>query len=500
MMAQRSERNHRTTGLFSPRGLVIVTVGVFTLAAAGGGAWQWWFGLPPEIDGPATMNRVAAERFGDLAYDSPDNAVAHYRTLFVDVLGLPGAPQNWYQEDAGNSLLTQWQAARRDERLPNLVKGEWNDPRQDRGKRLLAQMRPILDPLDLAADAPRFRPRYSASGDIFNPDDSGGPIGPIDITLSHLGLFRSINELNAIFLRAAANDDDWAGVTRRVRTGMGHARHTACEPFLISSMVALSIEHTTLQELRFTINEHDMPAHACDAIIEELERAPAHDISFALDTERIAFPSVIRYTMISETGGMFTPDYWRAVIENPPPRLALRDGERFHAEMEAYIALPHAERSSQPIPDAGTAAYFLPGFGRVITQFEAVAAQRAATIVLLRLERFHALNGRWPATLEEAMTPAQAIEPVTGAPLIYLVGSDGLRPEIDDENAEAYLPSDLALARTKKMTFDRVVETAGPRWPFTLLAPTEALFVRDPEFTTRRGVFWEPPVRDHSLR
>ncbi len=499
-MAQRGERRQRTTGVFSRRGLALVSLGVVALAGAGGGAWQWWFGLPPEIDGPATMNRISAERFGDLAYDSPDNAVVHYRTLFVDVLGLPGAPQNWYHEDAGNSLLRQWQAARRDSRLSNLIMGDWDDPRQDKGKRLLAQLRPILDPLDRAADARGFRPRYSASSDIFNPDDSGGPIGPIDITLSHLGLFRSINELNTIFLRAAANDDDWTGVTRRVRTGMRHARHTACEPFFISTMVAISIEHTTLQELRFTINEHDIPADACDAMIDELERAPAHDMSYSLETERLAYPSAIRYTYLGESRDFFTPEYWRAVVENPPPRLALRDGRRFHAEMEAYIALPHAQRTSQPIPDAGTAAYFLPAFSRVIDQFETVAAQRAATIVLLRLERFHAMNGRWPATLTEAMTPEQATDPVTGAPFIYLVGSDGLSPPIDDENEEAYLPSDLALARTRGLTFERTSETVGPGWPFTLLAPAEAMFVRDPEFTTRRGVIWEPPVRDFSLR
>jgi hypothetical protein len=500
-MVERTERTPRITGVFSARGLMLAALLVVLLAAAGGEVVRWFYGLPPEIDGPAFYNRLTAEASGDLPFDSPDNAVVHYRTLVIDVLGLPGALE-WYAARSDDPRKRRWRELWTGRTtLSNLTLGRWDDPRQADGRAMLADLRPIFEQFDVAADAPWFRPRYSASNDIFNPDDSDGPIGPVEMRVPHMGLLHAIHRLNVAQIRASAHTNDWTDVVRRVRTGLRNTRHLANEPLPWAPRWGAGMDSTTLAEVRHLINEHELPLSVCDGLIREIEEAgPIRDLATALGVERITFTSLVRDEFFEQTGSVVSVSFWRTLLNNPPPRLALRDAEQFFDQMEDYLALPYAQRSSLPIPNLGAAGWFLPSFSRIIDQLDAAVAQRAATLALLRLERFHAMNGRWPATLEEAMTREQTLEPVTGAPFIYLVGSDGLRPVVASDEAAPYLPSDLALARTKNMTFEREEELAGPGWPFTLLAPVEAMFMRDPEFTTRRGVIYRPPEPNALLR
>jgi hypothetical protein len=485
-MPNPNERKPRMHGVFSTRSLTATALAVLLIAFAGGGAVQWFYALPPKIDGAAFYNRVTAEATGDLPFDSPHNAVVHYRTLAIDVLGYTGA-NDWYGAQTDHPLRRRWRDLWKDRTLLNLTKGDWDDPGLTKSRELLSTLRPVIEALDTAADARAFRPRYSASGDIFNPDDSSDPIGPVEMRLTHIGLFRSLAEFNAVHIRASSHTQDWPDVVRRVRTGLRHTRHLTSEPLPWAAYWGVTMESGTLSEVCHMINEHDLPLGVCDELIAELEEAgPMGSLATTLRVQRSTFPSMVRYIMLEDTGGVGSMYFWTSLMYAPPTRFALRDGDRFFDELEAHLALPYAERSIRPIPNAGAAAYYLPAFGRVIDELDGAAARRAATLALLRLERFHALNGRWPATLGEAMTPEQALEPVTGKPFVYLVGSDGMRPEVKGDDTTPYLPSDLALARTRVITFEEEEELAGPRWPFTLLAPTEAMFVRDSEFTTRR--------------
>ncbi len=501
-MPSVNDRKPRSAGVFSARGLFVIGALVVLVAGGAGGYWQWRYALPPKIDTIGPIHQLTAETTGGLAFDSPDNAVNGYRALFMDLLGLSGAMHDTRTPDAGNALYAEWWSMRKDLAVDALLKGEWGDPRHAEPMARLARLRPILDALDDAVDAEGFRARYSASGDIYNPSDGREIVEGVDILLPHLSPFRALGELNAAQMRVSAQGGDWADLARRAGAGLRHANHCAAEPFIISAMVGVSLHAQLFQELRFIANELALPPEVCDALIAEIEAAgEPPSLLTSLESDRLCLPSSIRWYYIEESGGgPLWADFWIARFGGPSPRVAMRDGERYYEEMKRYAAMPYAERSSAVPPDPGEAKWFIGSFWRVIDQHDTVRAQRAATIAILRLERFHALNGSWPANLEEAMTREQTLEPVTGAPFIYLLGADGMRPEIKGDKAEAYLPSDLALARTKNMAFEKEEELAGPGWPFTLLAPTEAMFVKDPEFTTRRGVIWEPPVRDASLR
>lgn len=467
------ERDSNLHGLISPRAACWVLGVVLAVSVGLGGWWRWRCALPAKVDALPAFNALAGEASG-ISLDSPDNALPRYRALWMDTLGLPGAMFDTFDADVGNALYRDWRTAQRAS-YNNLLHGEWGDPRHGQRKAVLAGLRPILDALDSAADAPAFRAPYTSSHDIFNPAAPGEPQGAPEILLPHLSMLRQLGLLNTIQMRASAHAGDWDDVARRVRTGMRTAGHAWSEPVLISALVGVAIEALLLEEVRMTLLEHDVPGAACDALIAEIEGVgEPPSLVAALRGERLAMPAVIRWVIeeASGTSGPASVTYWQARFNNPPPRAALRDGQKFYEQFEAYAAMTHAERAGALPPNPGKAAQFVPGARTILTQHDIIVASRAATLTLLRLERFHAAHGRWPASLAEAMPEDQTIEPVTGAPFVYRPGPDAAANAAPPARERA--PGDPP-------------PHVGARWPFTLMAPQEATtFLSDPQFTRRR--------------
>lgn len=487
-LSAREPIRHR---LLSPRAAGSGAALLLLLAVGAGIYWTHRFALPPSEDALPRLHAMSAEATGGLAFDSSDNAVVRYRVAIVDLLGLDSTRERW--RGGGNDLYRRWQEARRDDSINRLRLGVWGDPRHVTGLAMLAELRPVLDALDVASDAPHFRPRYSSSGDIFRPSDDGEPVEAVDILLRHLSVFRQFGELNAMRLRAAANTGDWDDAVRAVRTGLRMARHIAEEPFAISMLVGLSIDGITLDELRLTLGEVDMPPQVCDAMVAEIDAAGDLAVTpgFAA-SERMALGGAIRAVLLEEGGrNPFALRYWEARFGYPPPRDAMRDGARYFEALERFAAMSYAERTAEGPPTPGAAGWFIGAFAQTFQTADVFRTERAATVALLLLERHHRLTGAWPATLEQAMAPERAIEPNSRAPFVYLPGSDGLRPEGRGTVGD-FTPSARAVAATQAFALFEAPEGVGPRWAFTLLAPAEAVFVRDPEFTRRRG-----PIVEH---
>lgn len=478
--------------ILSPRVVVVGIVTILLLAAGAGVYWQWRYALPPKTNDLPALHAFTAEITDDLAFDGPDNALVRYRALFMGTLGTPGAQVSVRRvvDGEGNDLFRNWVGARVDQSLARLREGEWGDPRHEQAIERMREFRPILDGLDHAADAEHFRARYTASGDTFNPSDEDKPLSAIEVLISHLSLARALGELNAAQMRVSANSGAWDDVVQRVRSGLRLAEHSSQEPFLLSLLVAATMEREILEELRLVLRETSLPPDALDAMIDSIEMLdPPAPIATRLPLELLGLIGAIRWEWDMEQGDVFSAYYWSQRLSSPPPRDSVRDARRYYAELAAYSSRSRAQRNASVPPDPGAAAYYTWSSDRAIDARDAQITERAGTLALLRILRFEREHGRLPRSLDEAMTTEQATDPVTGQPFVYLVGRDGMR-EIDPTIDEGAAP-----LQTRAMGVRPVqVEPVGPRWGFTLHAPLEAAaYMRNIEFTQRRGEIYIPP-------
>lgn len=475
--------------ILSPRVVVAGIVTILLLASGAGVYWQWRFGLPPATDDLPAVHRFTAELTGGLAFDSPDNALHRYRSLFMDTLGTPGARVSMYRpvDGEGNELFRDWIEARLDQSLARIREGEWGDARHEPIIERMRAFRPIFDGIDHAADAEHFRARYSSSGDTFVPSDDDEPMSAIEILITHLSLFRAMSELNVAQMRVSANTGAWDDALQRLRSGLRLAKHSSQDAFLLAALVSSHIELETLEELRLALRETAPPARTLDAMIESIESLdPPPAIADRLPIELLGVISAIRWEWAPDRGDMLSVYYWSERLSTPPPRDSVRDAKRYFTELAAYTSLPRVQRDATIAPDPGAAAYYTWSFDRVRNTHDAQVTARAGTLALLRVLRFERGHGRLPVSLEEAMTPQQATDPVTGVPFTYIAGRDGMRVA-DPSN-------DAAVASTFSRNHQNPAVPVGDRWPFTLHAPLEASgYLGNVEFTRRRGEIYMPP-------
>lgn len=407
------------------RVLLVALGAAACLALCVGVFWYFRLALPPERDALPHVNAMMAEASGGVDLDSDDNAVTHLRRMYDRTLGVTrmlgpsGAP-------SGNDLYQEWRDRRQDDSLKNLTLGAWDDPRHDAAKGLLPRLRPVLDALDRASDAPGYRVEYTSSGDIFAPARPSGPTSSIDILLPHISEWRALGTLNAAAMRASANEGDWDDAARRVRTGVRFARHVWSEVFIINPVVAMSVEELVLHEVRFAAFEHDIPADALREMIRAIEDAGG-PVSFepALRAEVITLPDIVREKTLHIAGGSpRSLEHWVRRLREPSPRLAVRDGLAHYREAIEHERLSPAQRAATPLPTPrGAGANYVSSL-LFFQMRDRLLTKRAATLAALRIALFRAERGRVPTTLDEAMTRERTLDPVSGEPFLYEVGAD----------------------------------------------------------------------------
>lgn len=473
--------------VIAPRVVACGAALILLLASAAGVYWHWRFGLPPRTDDLRAIHAASATITNDLPFDSPDNALHRYRALFIDVLGAPGADIPFHGSSNERETLRLWRQAQRNNVFSNLRAGEWGDPRHAPMLSLLPAFRPVLDALDHAAELERFRPRYSSSGDVFNPVKDKGPVSATEVQQSHISAFRFLGLVNAAQMRVSAHSGDWADVEQRVRSGRRLASHLGDEPFLFSLVIGASVDATTLEELRLILGETEPPRSTIDALIDLVATPEPQPMRAArLELEKRRLVGEVRWAFGSDAGDVWTSYFWETRFESESPRRIIRDGNRYIDEMARYMALSRDERDRAAPPDAGAAADYVWPLDRAFASLDQAITQRAGTLALLRILRFEREHGRLPRTLDEAMTTEQATDPVTGKPFVYLIGRDGMRevdPTLDETSGVRTHP--LAPA---------VASPVGPRWRFTLHAPLEAAaYMSNVELTRRRGEIYIHP-------
>ncbi len=79
-----------------------------------------------------------------------------------------------------------------------------------------------------------------------------------------------------------------------------------------------------------------------------------------------------------------------------------------------------------------------------ITARDRNLSARAATIIVLLLERHHAVTGEWPAALEDIMPREETLDPNTLTPFVYALTPDGPFPFSLTAPAEAtFIPEEV---------------------------------------------------------
>lgn len=384
--------------------------------------WRLVFALPAERDALALVNEIiereAALR-GDCAFDSDRNGFLRYRALVRETLGLQGWQWDLRSASAGNGLYASWVDAMGEWALANPLVERWDDPALDRGKAALADLAPLLDALDHAAAAPMYRSRFLAAHGPFATERDSAPAKGRNILLPHLRMYRELGVLNLVAMRDAANRADWDEFQRRAETGIRHARQVSREVFLISTLVGISIEAATLQEVRLAVLEHAMPAARAAALRDSiLALGDGEGLLRALRAERAMYPLFVReeVTVMMSGSRPWQSSFWSTVTETPPAQVALRDSRRYFAQAEARASLTPALRAVSPGVDAGAAGWYTACFDTAMTQADALVTLRAATLAMLEIERFVATHGRLPDSLDSI---GVAAEPVTLAPFEF---------------------------------------------------------------------------------
>jgi hypothetical protein len=400
------------------------------------------------------MNERAHELSGGIALDDPHNALRHISSLYTDGLGVKSATPPADNERVGNDRYAIWRVWEKEHRFLNALEAAEVRQLQDGDLADLRMFKRLLAHLDLAADSIAYRAPYSASGDILNPTSLAESDEAFGISVPHTAMFRNLGTLNVIEMRLAVERNDWPEVVRRVKTGIRLARHLRSEPYAFATVLSLSIERTTLRQLRLIALEYEISIDAAQSLLallrSEGEPPSAH---VALLSDKILLPSTIVYVITDrrKDHDWWSLESWRYQFEQPRASGAIADGLRYLDAMSAFAASPRHKRATVDVPSPGSAEFVTGGYGRIIDENDAARTEHHATRIILLLERHHALTGEWPAALEDIMPHEETLDPNTLAPFGYTL-------------------------------------TPGGPFPFSLLAPPEADFIReeDRDFTKPR--------------
>lgn len=436
MRDQRSSGRHTTAPTRkvrrrAPLWLVLPLAFVLLLGALSAAAWKLFVALPPQPDALKVINAVVdrhAALRDEIEFESEENAWHRYRVLLQGTLGM-ARPWDSAPAVAGNEVSAAWREffAPRQVHLIDVLGGSWDDPALDLAKELLVKLRPALDGLDHAASAKAFRPRPLSLRDPFAFDPDADPATNID-PKDYQSDYRQLARLNEFAMRSAANEGDWEAFIQRVTTGLRHARLVASDASTLAGVVAASIDSAILREIRFTLLEHEVPPGVCASLRDLIEsESGAHSLEWNIVLESAMFTYYFSDDQASRparTAGPLSREYWELVREYPT-LLVMRDARRYYREAMRQERLTPTERLAAPQPDAGWARGYVPAVFGSLRRRDSIFTSRVATKVMLELETRFASDQRHPDSLTDAIPAADALDPVSGQPFVYVLREDG---------------------------------------------------------------------------
>lgn len=368
----------------------------------------------PQVDYLVQLNELAA---ADLP--EGENAWPAFVALTLDYPELTGEYSSLRgSSSALGSLIAD----------SELQYGRWEDTSRESDLRKLEEVRPLLLRLDEIARAERFHWPYEITSGSTTALPPGGPPSVLDLDLlRQVGPLHRLTSLNVVAMRASAEMGDWKEVEHRFGTALRFGEFAAQNGFLIDQLVAISIFATAATHLAFLLDEHDAPVDTCEAILERLDNIqwrPLVSFRKALKAERLYMLDGLQ-RLYAESGLLAANFGDGSPILGPwmlshTQEIALV--ERFINESIQMVDAAPAERKrfeaaqDKWIENSGSISLDMlaPAIGRAIERVESAQSQLAGLRVMLLLEIHYANSGEWPAALTDAMSDADARDPVSG--------------------------------------------------------------------------------------
>lgn len=383
--------------------------------------WRQWLSNPanpgPLIDYDARFTALISS-----VQPQGEDAFPRYVAILEDRLGGqraqrvdPNGYAEWYY-DGGEDLR-----ALMDSDLSLALRGPWGDEQSADARATAARLRPLLmDAIDQAAALPRCeRPALPPAGATRFWYEVGSEYDPERAALRRFAV------LNLIWMREAAAIGDWDEVERRAQTSLRLGRHLLSWPVILEWITGVSSFSWAIGELGTLALEHDIPAEAGESLIALIDSTPweVAPQSYYLDAAELELLGLSQdWYSGALTGGA-------TIVWPLQPRQGAVERKliEYFDALRAWRSAPGPARASYPIPeldlpsrDIGVAMQ-APAMGRPLRMFDEMETGVAQTRLMLRLEAFHAREGHWPDTLEEAASAAEIAEPLTGQAFTYRV-------------------------------------------------------------------------------
>lgn len=436
-----------------PKILLGVIAFVLLVSVAFGGFVWWKTAPPPRIDTVAALieAREALQPEGEDAWP-------RYVALYRDTLGM----KHFGDRDASDLSRLYFRAGSAE--FVILLVGEWDDPRLDNAKSMLREAQPIFEALRYATDAPACRTPmlshntllYAGPDMSFNVSDETSA-SPLDAYSAVGGFqFPYLHRLLLFEARDAFESGDCERLIDANRRMFTLAEHIGAAPFQSSLKRRVEAEIITYRNISLLALHGDMPTESVDAFLAMFDE-PARDIplrDYLLATVEVSANIDLRhFSREIRAPSELLQTSIDAFSYSSPREIAERRVREVQDAAE-FVDLPTADLVSRGLPKDYLLAHEAFYISRAVKDRAAALCARAATRIILLLERHHAVTGEWPASLEDIMPREDTLDPNTLTPFVYTLTPDG-------------------------------------PFPFSLSAPPEAAFVREEErdFTKPRPPF-----------
>lgn len=394
----------------------------------------------PTIDSIALANAL-------LAAETPPgaNAWETVRSIIVDDLGVgASAPVT-------TDWLSRFDTARRHNEYAWLEAGAWEDADRSEAVALLDDIRPLLAPLARTLEEPAFAIPITHAGDGLTGEldtQARRSITQAWFNQTEFAWLRRFPEVLGRMLRIDAQRGDWDSFLTNTRVVLRLSDGTMRGTTVYHTLVGYGNISATAREIAHALNEHDLPPTVLAALLSTIEEAAARFAdaeSLLIRAEMLDIRDLVQWTFTDdgagdgrfipaefhrEVGALSAPNRITDVILNllggaVSRRQTLSTIDEAERRLHALIGAPPEQlitgadqftrwwrTQSGFTSEAPLAEQALPWIASTSTRLAGVR-------LMLLIELHRARTGRTPANLEEAATPEDTIDPVSGRSFIY---------------------------------------------------------------------------------
>ena len=432
--------------LWRKRILISLAVLVFGVLPAIAGTWEVWIRYQSRVarrerPGPEAILAIPTSKGAARPAEGAANATDALKQA-AEALQQRYETLGTRAPDFSLIYLPMWQDSPTDE-----DRRSYQEERQQALADLIALRREgFLDRFDAIADLPAFPAALKFADD-----------GTLDLGFDQFGHSRRITRIAVARMELAWLDGDALEYRRALESALAAARVTGHQPFLIASLVSLSIDALVIDAVTDHLAMTDRFSHVwLDGIAAAFDRQLVRpDISFPWESERTFMLDTLAWTFSDPDRirfGRFTPklredmgledDLIGAILESgwPNERLGSYAKNRDAANklFEHYRVRWETPRHARPAwsePDVPEDLLLLntlqPAFMKFLNAQDNHGLTRSAVPVMIAIGRFRAANGDYPDSLDR-LVPAYIREvPIviySGKPLLYKRTDPGAEP------------------------------------------------------------------------